>query len=1159
MFNSTRSRVWLLFWKAPILSLLLVLALGPFGCHGHHGETTASETVSPPITLTLSASQPSGTLDSLPELTWVLSGGAGLSLVVRAQGPGNAGRGEGFAGVRPATGTVSYLSSNGHWGDTEVAYAAASGTSGTFRPTVPQRLEGAWRFVLMAKDVSGELKALAETQVVLSATPQVQVTLSRRGALAGDSVTGSVTLTRGATARPVRLIAYWRAPDGTAERLPDAGTLAYDGPSADISLPLLGTRLDNAAPGPWSLVARLYDTATGAPIAYGEQTLQVYPDVTVLSGGVFGSDGAPLGTGASFAQVQAVALDRDDSVSTPIDATGAFSVALRPGAWMVSAIVVDAGGMHLASEKFLPVGGAMAPIALHAAAPMAVDTTVLPAQAKAAGVPASSVPAQAAPSDCKITDRAYHMRLVTAVDPAATVLIGGPGKVSQLATQIKTDVAMYTQAKGLLLLQTPDELTGIANAYAMDQLLGENLSPTVTPGAKGVALLNSLGRALGGGQFISLAIAKRESPPAAPTLQINLSVVDAISNTTPLYLQKLSVPANWTAALAAVRALTLQIQPNSLATYVRDHANRPTEPRVNILATFGSTEPATLHALTVHLEDCDHSVYAGRTVQLMRSPVPFPRPVGLPRDVEPVRADTDANGDAHFYVDLGMTDGKETLVAYFRPLTGGAPIYSQPFTYAVQVGQTGQVQCGPAVPVLRPQGSATLPITSKDPATGTPQKGQPIVVKTNLGGLQQESNAVTDTLGAVLVSVQAGNTIGLGQVDAYLSATSTPPPTAPHAKEFIVVSSPVALNVTGATGEVLPGTSVPVSGSLLLDGLPMAGTAITLTKAGSGTLSASNFSVSDAGNFEATFQPPPDGTGSATVTATTEVEGQTVTKDVTITWGDGSSSNGARLVRRLDYNQMRYQVYKVEPTATTLVFDVAIPAEVGGGYRQTYFLRQENMAVIGSGDSYPGTGIGWGTLSASGIWVPMHLGVPNAAEYPSVYGVSRNGLFRAHVASENSSPVRLRIYDSHFVLLEEPAAVGGNDIRAIGPAGQVLYRNPASLDWYVHTLKGGETRIGSFSGVLGKFGPAGDKIYIADVVEITEVDIASGVTRRFTAPDGLLGNRVWTVESGGILYGDYTAGLSSGVLRRIDLITGQSAAVGTMPVLEAYNQIEVVP
>ena len=499
MFNSTRSRVWLLFWKAPILSLLLVLALGPFGCHGHHGETTASETVSPPITLTLSASQPSGTLDSLPELTWVLSGGAGLSLVVRAQGPGNAGRGEGFAGVRPATGTVSYLSSNGHWGDTEVAYAAASGTSGTFRPTVPQRLEGAWRFVLMAKDVSGELKALAETQVVLSATPQVQVTLSRRGALAGDSVTGSVTLTRGATARPVRLIAYWRAPDGTAERLPDAGTLAYDGPSADISLPLLGTRLDNAAPGPWSLVARLYDTATGAPIAYGEQTLQVYPDVTVLSGGVFGSDGAPLGTGASFAQVQAVALDRDDSVSTPIDATGAFSVALRPGAWMVSAIVVDAGGMHLASEKFLPVGGAMAPIALHAAAPMAVDTTVLPAQAKAAGVPASSVPAQAAPSACKITDRAYHMRLVTAVDPAATVLIGGPGKVSQLATQIKTDVAMYTQAKGLLLLQTPDELTGIANAYAMDQLLGENLSPTVTPGAKGVALLNSLGRALGGG------------------------------------------------------------------------------------------------------------------------------------------------------------------------------------------------------------------------------------------------------------------------------------------------------------------------------------------------------------------------------------------------------------------------------------------------------------------------------------------------------------------------------------------------------------------------------------------------------------------------------------------------------------------------------------
>ena len=624
----------------------------------------------------------------------------------------------------------------------------------------------------------------------------------------------------------------------------------------------------------------------------------------------------------------------------------------------------------------------------------------------------------------------------------------------------------------------------------------------------------------------------------------------------------MSVPANWTAALAAVRALTLQIQPNSLATYVRDHANRPTEPRVNILATFGSTEPATLHALTVHLEDCDHSVYAGRTVQLMRSPVPFPRPVGLPRDVEPVRADTDANGDAHFYVDLGMTDGKETLVAYFRPLTGGAPIYSQPFTYAVQVGQTGQVQCGPAVPVLRPQGSATLPITSKDPATGTPQKGQPIVVKTNLGGLQQESNAVTDTLGAVLVSVQAGNTIGLGQVDAYLSATSTPPPTAPHAKEFIVVSSPVALNVTGATGEVLPGTSVPVSGSLLLDGLPMAGTAITLTKAGSGTLSASNFSVSDAGNFEATFQPPPDGTGSATVTATTEVEGQTVTKDVTITWGGGIVQD--RLVRVFTGNN-RYQVYKVEPTANTIVFDAAVPYSAGQwGDVPTHYLRQKKMAVIAIGITHPvqtSAGIGWGTLDATGNLTVVHPPVPYIEDWPWEPGESRSGLFRGHYVYNNLTlQGSIRIYDTNFALVEELVGLGTNGVKAVGPAGEFLYvalSTPPYTNWYIHRPDGGTTLLGNFGkDTTAIFSPKGDKIYFRAIntpQQTIELDLTTLTSRNFSAPfpGFTTNNGEWAVEEGGIIFIDFT-NLTSPVLRRYDLATGQMTDIGSVPSANAY-------
>ena len=925
---------WLSTLSMSALFLFLALSLGSLGCRGHHEATADAGTISVPVRLTVTPSRPSGTLDSLPDLTWALSGEAGLSLVVRAQGPGNAGVGEGFAGVRPATGPVLYLAANGQWGATEVAYAATAGASGTIQLSPPLRLEGAWWFILMAKNASGELQALAETQVVLSGAPLVQVTLSRSRALAGDSVSGSVTLTRGATARPVRLIAYWKAPDGTAERLPGAGTLAYDGPSADLSLPLLRTRMDNAAPGPWSLVARLFDTATGAPIGYGEQTLQVYSDVTILSGGVFGSDGAPLGTGASFAQVHAVALDRSDSVSTPIDPTGAFSVALRPGAWMVSAMVIDAGGMHLASERFVPVGGAMAPIALHAAAPVAVDTSVLPSS-KVAGAPAARVLPQAAATDCKITDRVLRMRLACAIDPAASALIGGPGRTSQIEDQIKADVTLHT--KGGLLIQLLDEIKGMANTFAMEQALGEDPAPGVTLGAKGLAFYEALSAALGAQTFMFLGIEKRQSfppdpalPPPDPTLDITLNVVDPALNWGKggLALPRVSkvlVQANWDAALAAIRALTLEIKPDMVATYARDHSNRPTEPNVNLPSTFGSTDPYTLHLLTVHLEDCDKSVYAGRLIDLVKSPVPFPRWVSEM---------TDANGDARFAVDLGIDLGiagsSETLVASYSSPLHGKPTNSQPFKYAVQRGQSGQVQFGPVVPVIHPGGSLVLSVTSRDPVTGVPQPLKPIAIQSDLGGLQQGASGTTDANGEVSTPVAAGNTVGLGKADAYLTTAPpikvrlTPqggaaiplaePPNTGHASEYLVVSSPVALNFSGPTGQVLPGAVVPLTGSLTLEGLPLVGQAITLTLAGGGILSAGNLSASDTGHFEATFQPPPDGTGSATVTASTLVEGQTVTKDVLITWA-GSLPPPIAFTRSAGG---AVQIFTVNPAGTNL-------------------------------------------------------------------------------------------------------------------------------------------------------------------------------------------------------------------------------------------------
>ena len=355
------------------LLILPALLLALAGCGGSKTAAPPADAapVPGPVLLSLNASRPAGTLDSLPDLAWSLTGATGLSLVVRAQGPGASAPGVGFAGVRVASGPVRFLSADGTWSDTEVVYAAAAGASGIFHPTAPLRVEGEWRFDLLARDATGAVQATSLASVVLSSKPALRVTLAQRFAAAGDTVEGRVVLARGSTARPVKLLAWWQGPGGVAVRLPEGVPLAFDGPSADTSLPVLARRLDGAAPGAWSLVARLFDAATGAPLGYGEQSLQLCAGTSPVTGTVRAAGGAPLGAGAGLAEVQALSIDRQARVTSPLGAAGDFSLALEPGAWAVSALVVDAAGAHRVPVQSIQVGcSAGAPLVLDAAPPL---------------------------------------------------------------------------------------------------------------------------------------------------------------------------------------------------------------------------------------------------------------------------------------------------------------------------------------------------------------------------------------------------------------------------------------------------------------------------------------------------------------------------------------------------------------------------------------------------------------------------------------------------------------------------------------------------------------------------------------------------------------------------------------------------------------------
>jgi Tol biopolymer transport system component len=80
---------------------------------------------------------------------------------------------------------------------------------------------------------------------------------------------------------------------------------------------------------------------------------------------------------------------------------------------------------------------------------------------------------------------------------------------------------------------------------------------------------------------------------------------------------------------------------------------------------------------------------------------------------------------------------------------------------------------------------------------------------------------------------------------------------------------------------------VRLIGSLFLDGVPMVGTTVALASSGGGTLTSDGAPVDEAGGFEATLRLPLSGTGAATITASVQVEGQTVTRDVPVAWVDG--------------------------------------------------------------------------------------------------------------------------------------------------------------------------------------------------------------------------------------------------------------------------------
>ena len=385
-----------------------------------------------------------------------------------------------------------------------------------------------------------------------------------------------------------------------------------------------------------------------------------------------------------------------------------------------------------------------------------------------------------------------------------------------------------------------------------------------------------------------------------------------------------------------------------------------------------------------------------------------------------------------------------------------------------------------------------------------------------------------------------------------------------------MVSSPAALNLSGPSGTVLPGSVVELSGSLQLDGLPMPGSTLTLSSAGSGgTLATSTVTVDDTGSFSATFTPPPTGTGSATVTASVEVEGQQVTRDVAVSWT--GTVPGDRLVfhgTNVD-GQLTLKVSKVEPLATTELFSAAVPNSGQPPFVQSpwMYLRQQQRIVI---TVLVGSLRGWAYLDTGGSVELAYSPPPFTDEILTAVG--SNGKYRAHWHGYKYCDLSLPevsactvtkavvVYDNAtgaVVDQLDPRPYGPFGLAsawAVGPAGELLLPefggngSPVSTTWYLHKIGGATTAIGSFPGSGAAFSASGDKAYFGDPSSLVEVVLATGASRTL-APFGTsrVAATYWAIEDGGLLYVD-TADPEPRQLHRLDLASGQVTDVGALPV-----------
>lgn len=843
-------------------------------------DALAAAPLSIALTISVASTEPGGTVD----VSWALAGDLqGLELVLQARRPGVVPSNKGNFGVVPgmpsATGATLYHQGSGAWTDAAAATAQPGAAASVLSPTLDAT--GQWRFTaLLRKAASGAIVAMATRTLWVTKGPGMHLALDRVVGNSTEPFTATLSLAPGGAPVPVTVLA-WLDNGDTRVALPgmvtEAMAPAFAGPIHDTSLVLLSRSLP---PGKkqnkkwYTLEVRMLD-AKGKVLRIAEAQLAVCDGQVQAAGTVVDHDGQPLGAGASVARVDFWDLARGAPIgSTPIAANGSFKAMLYPGRFWYAATVIDAKGGHRAWSKVLDLddcGDGGEP----GYAPNAQLQALAPAPQSGGGTappppPPPAVPAPPPPPG-SLSWVAQSDKLPKPIVKAGWIRLG-----NFAGNEIVDEILEETIGK--LEAQEPDLLfvrdSQLRAAYDQIALLQMTGSAVDAETAMVIALLESVSW-FQTDYILTLfaqAIGQKLARVAIVSFELQSTAVAVEFTVGPL--STLITPMIMT-AIENFLATELR-KPSTLFEKLRAYQPRPVAPVVRVTVAPQAIVSGGSGSFTATLTDYDGAPQAAKTLTTRLT-----KP-GSPIVVQTCATDVNGQCTLNFTTNLligpFLSDTGHVQAEFVKP--SGTVVKSEPATFLVLA--TTDVRVRPQR-VSAPQGQwVTLELEYR--LNGAPQANHPLTLSAPAGSFQH-TTVTTNAQGLATASFKTPNFDGMVVIEAK-SPLNGAKGTAP-----IYVDSSFAVSLVAEPNLLLlPGQAV-LYGTTLFGGQGLEGLPVQIT-ASHGLINTPLTSTDLLGSFSAVWLAPQSGNGTATITASVQVNNAQQVAKTTVFYTDPSQPPG---------------------------------------------------------------------------------------------------------------------------------------------------------------------------------------------------------------------------------------------------------------------------